>query len=288
MFKKIICIFLCLIFLLSISCVVADENISDYPSLPDDIGVMEECSEIDGAEIDGESFDDSYDEYDISKVDQSVELNTTGIVMSDDEYSCGAASFATVANNLGINISLDEAKTAVNTTINGTTMEGILNGASKYKLYATGIYINSTELKENYIVHMYINNTYHWSVVKEVTENNIILADSNVGYINYIISEFNQYFTQKAIVISSSSLENFNKNNILIDKSDSKLISGKLRVISKTKKTTKLYTEFRWHKHKLQYRWVYLVATYYAYKEYKSWKYYLHDWTFKKGSWKNC
>lgn len=184
MFKKIICIFLCLIFLLSISCVVADENISDYPSLPDDIGVMEECSEIDGAEIDGESFDDSYDEYDISKVDQSVELNTTGIVMSDDEYSCGAASFATVANNLGINISLDEAKTAVNTTINGTTMEGILNGASKYKLYATGIYINSTELKENYIVHM--------------------------------------------------------------------------------------------------------VATYYAYKEYKSWKYYLHDWTFKKGSWKNC
>jgi len=55
MFKKITSIFLCLIFLLSISCVVADENISDYPSLPDDIGVMEECSEIDGAEIDGET-----------------------------------------------------------------------------------------------------------------------------------------------------------------------------------------------------------------------------------------
>lgn len=34
---------------------------------------------------------------------------TTGIVLSDDDYSCGAASFATVLNNLGINMTLDEA-----------------------------------------------------------------------------------------------------------------------------------------------------------------------------------
>lgn len=46
MFKKITFMFLCLIFLLSISCIVADENISEYPSLPNDIEVMEEYSDI--------------------------------------------------------------------------------------------------------------------------------------------------------------------------------------------------------------------------------------------------
>ena len=30
--------------------------------------------------------------------------------MSDNEYSCGAASFSTVLNNIGVNITLDEAK----------------------------------------------------------------------------------------------------------------------------------------------------------------------------------
>ena len=45
--------------------------------------------------------------------------------MSDDDYSC-AASFATVLNNMGVNITLDEARIAVNTAINGNTIEGII------------------------------------------------------------------------------------------------------------------------------------------------------------------
>ena len=34
--------------------------------------------------------------------------------MSDDEYICGVASFAIVLNNLGKNITLNEAKIATN------------------------------------------------------------------------------------------------------------------------------------------------------------------------------
>ena len=58
-------------------------------------------------------------------------LNTTGVVMSDDDYSCGAASFATVLNNFGKNITLNEARIITNTTLNGTTMQGIIEATKK-------------------------------------------------------------------------------------------------------------------------------------------------------------
>lgn len=51
MYKKVIGVLLCLVFLLSISCVVANENISGYSSLPDDIEVTDENSEINDVEI---------------------------------------------------------------------------------------------------------------------------------------------------------------------------------------------------------------------------------------------
>lgn len=140
---------------------------------------------VDEHEINGWS-DDINSDYDVDDSKIRFELNTTGIVMSDDDYSCGAASFATVLNNLGINMTLDEAKNAVNTNTNGTAMVGIINGANKYNLSAYSLNINTNDLKENYIIHMNIIGVDHWSVVKSVTTESIILADPNLGNINMI------------------------------------------------------------------------------------------------------
>ena len=107
----------------------------------------------------------------------SLELNTSGVVMSDNEYSCGAASFATVLNKMGINISLNESKDATKTTINGTTMNNIIYAAKTYNLTAYAINTNTANLKENFIVHMDIMGINHWSVVKEINNETIILAD---------------------------------------------------------------------------------------------------------------
>ena len=121
-------------------------------------------------------YDDNLNE---SIYDENLEvlnMNTTGVVMSDDEYSCGAASFATVLNNLGINITLNESKVVVNTTINGTTMQGIIDGAEKYNLTSFAVFADYNTLNENYIVHMTIDGVDHWSVVKQISENYILLA----------------------------------------------------------------------------------------------------------------
>ena len=131
---------------------------------------------------------DSIDERKDDEIIEKIEKQTKGkseIVMSNDDYSCGAASFATALNNMGMNISLDEAKMAANTSINGTSMKGLVDAAAKYNLTAYGVYADSSNLKENFIVHMNINGAEHWSVIKEISKDSITLADPSLGCIEY-------------------------------------------------------------------------------------------------------
>ena len=266
MYKKIMCTLICLIFLLSISCVVANESIESNSTFEtEDIHFVDESDAI--STQDGINTTE-YEEDDYFESEQQLELNTTGVVMSDDEYSCGAASFATVLNNIGVNITLDEAKTAVNTTVNGTTMEGIINGANKYNLTAYGINVNINYLNENYIVHMSINGTDHWSVVKQISDDYIILADPNEGNINYTKKEFAKFYTNNSIIISKSLIDTntLKSKNIEIIKDKSKLlISGKGK-----KKRYFLYkvkdAKYNVNKHRWYYRWVYTYSVY----EYKT------------------
>lgn len=228
MFKKISCILICIVFLLSVSCVVASDSFeTDNATDLNDNTVIEEDNNLDDEFNSEEYSEDVINQNDYNQ----LELNTTGIVMSNDEYSCGAASFATVLNNLGVNITLDEAKTAVNTTVNGTTMEGIINGANKYNLTACAINVNTADLKENFIVHMNILGINHWSVVKEIGNETIILADPNLGNFEYDLTEFNQYYTNQTIFIGISEKNNFinniiSKNINFISKTVLKTVSG--------------------------------------------------------------
>lgn len=162
----------------------------------------------------------------------SLELNTSGVVMSDNEYSCGAASFATVLNKMGINISLNESKDATKTTINGTTMNNIIYAAKTYNLIAYAINTNTANLKENFIVHMDIMGINHLSVVKEINNETIILADPNLGNFKYDLCEFNQYYTNQSVIITKSTINNIINNVIPIESNFisevcQKYISGK-------------------------------------------------------------
>ena len=149
--------------------VVANENISGYSSLPDDIEVTDENSEINDVEInDDESFDEfstsddidfykydetengditvnsseNYDFYDdtLNEIEDSDEYlneeeikNTTGIVMSDNNYSCGSASLATVLNTFGLNLTLKEVSQFTDTNEeNGTSMLSLIETAKHY------------------------------------------------------------------------------------------------------------------------------------------------------------
>lgn len=226
--KHIFSLVLLSVLLLTISTVSA--NVYDTTNNTVNENIMTEENENINIELD-ESFSNSCD-FESDNSEKQGELDTSGVIMSGDSYSCGAASFATVLNNLGRNITLDEAKHATNTSTDGTTMNNIINAAKKYNLTAYALNINPNNLKENYIIHMNIIGVDHWSVVKTVTNESIILADPNLGNYEYNLLEFNQYYTNQTVIITESTRNNIINNVIpmepnYISEIGQKYISGK-------------------------------------------------------------
>ena len=142
----------------------------------------------------------------IEPIEEKIK-DTTGIVMANDNYSCGPASLATVLNKYGLNLSLNEVSKQTNTSINGTNMQSLIDAAKYYNFSAYGIGIDTPNLKENYIVHLNINGCQHWTVIRKLTDTHVFLADSTEGNINFTIDEFNSYFSKKAIVLSNRTIE---------------------------------------------------------------------------------
>ena len=135
----------------------------------------------------------------IEPIEEKIK-DTTGIVMANDNYSCGPASLATVLNKYGLNLSLNEVSKQTNTSINGTNMQSLIDAAKYYNFSAYGIGIDTPNLKENYIVHLNINGCQHWTVIRKLTDTHVFLADSTEGNINFTIDEFNSYSVNKSSV----------------------------------------------------------------------------------------
>ena len=140
----------------------------------------------------------------IDEIVEEKQKDTTGVVMANDNYSCGPASLATALNRNGLNLSLNEVSKHTNTSLNGTTMQSLIDAAKYYGFSAYGVEIDTQNLNENNIVHLNINGCEHWTVIKKLTDTHVFLADSTEGNMNFTIDEFNSYFSKKAIVLSKN------------------------------------------------------------------------------------
>ena len=162
-----------------------------------------ESNELNDANsIKTESFDDL--EESIDDMIEEKQKDTNGVVMANDNYSCGPASLATALNRYGLNLSLKEVSKHTNTSLNGTTMQSLIDTAKYYGFSAYGVEIDTKCLKENNIVHLNINGCEHWTVINKLTDTHVFLADSTEGNINLTIDDFNTYFSKKAIVLSKN------------------------------------------------------------------------------------
>ena len=146
--------------------------------------------------------------------------NFDGIVISDDSYSCGPASLATVLNRLGMELTLKEVSQYTDTTEEkGTSMLSLINASKHFGFDAAGARLDALDLKENYIVHMNIEGNEHWSVIESIDGEHVFLMDPNEGHVNFTLDEFNSYFTGNAIIIFNEA------DNILQEELKSKNIS---------------------------------------------------------------
>lgn len=144
-------------------------------------------------------------------------LNTTGIVMQTTNYTCGPAALATVLNNMGINATEHELAILAGTDENGTTMYGLIQAAKSKGLNAVGMKVSINYLKKNNIVFLTINGEAHYSVVREVTNDTVFIADPSLGNIAMTIDEFNNAYNGYALIINDFNNPENNISDILAD-----------------------------------------------------------------------
>ena len=133
---------------------------------------------------------------------ETLPINTTGIVMQSSDFSCGPAALATVLQNMGFNSTEQELMVLAGTDTSGTTMYGLAQAAQSKGLSATGMKLSVDDLRPNNIVHVILDGEGHYSVVREVTENSVRLADPSLGNIELTREKFNEIYTGNALVIN--------------------------------------------------------------------------------------
>jgi predicted double-glycine peptidase len=140
-----------------------------------------------------------------SKIPQ---IDTTGIVMQTRNYTCGPAALTTVLQNMGINATEQKLMILAGTNNkSGTSIHGLSQAAQSKGLSAAGIELSIHELKKNHIVHVVLNGTPHYSVVRRVTNESVYLADPSKGNIVLSREEFIAIFTGNVLVISDPNMQ---------------------------------------------------------------------------------
>ncbi len=133
-----------------------------------------------------------------------IQVNSIGIVMATSIYNCGPAALATVLNKMGITTTQDELATLSGTDESGTTMYGLAQAAQAKGLIAKGIKLSVDQLRPNNIVFLVMNGENHYSIIRNITNTTVYLADPLLGNIERTLEEFNAAYSGNALIITNN------------------------------------------------------------------------------------
>jgi len=108
---------------------------------------------------------------------------------------------------MGFNATESELKVLAGTDETGTSMYSLAQAAQAKGLSAAGMKLSTDELRPNNIVHVILDGTPHYSVIKEVTNESVRLADPSLGNIEMSREKFNEIYTGNALVITNPNME---------------------------------------------------------------------------------
>jgi predicted double-glycine peptidase len=174
-----------------------------------------------------------------NSVSDELMVNTTGIVMSNATSNCGPASLATVLQNLSINVSQNVLASDAGTDDNGTTMYGLAQAAQKQELIVKELKLKVNELQAWNLVYLTLDNIGHYSIVTNINNTIVYLADSDSGNINMTLADFTESYVQNKtseygyvlVITNNSSDPQLGNNNTLTD-DEMKSIKGTGSIIN--------------------------------------------------------
>lgn len=136
-------------------------------------------------------------------------FDNSEIVIQNNIWSCGPASLATVLHKLGY--TQFNQLSIINNTFtnnNGTSLLSLYsylhNNDIKNFTNACAFNLNSSDLSPLDIVLLNISNDLHYSVIWDITENWVVLADSTAGLLNITRESFDKLFSSYTLVLNGS------------------------------------------------------------------------------------
>lgn len=152
-------------------------------------------------------------------------LDTEGIIMATTDYNCGPAALATILKNMGINATQEELAVLAGTNETGTTMYGLIQAAQAKGLIAKGLKLPVDKLRPNNIMFLTINGEGHYSVILNITNTTVYLADPVLGNIDMNLTDFTEAYIQDtlngygyAVIITNETNDSrLNNNNTLTE-----------------------------------------------------------------------
>ncbi|MCQ2737867.1 MAG: cysteine peptidase family C39 domain-containing protein, partial [archaeon] len=153
-------------------------------------------------------------------------FDDVNIVLQKDMWSCGPASLATVLHKLGYtNFNQNNIINYTNVGKEGTNLLSLLNylhdNTVKNFSYAACLKVNSSELQDLDIVLLNISGDLHYSVIWDINEEWVILADSTAGMLNISRSSFDDLFSSYILVLDAS-----NRKGIILTPQEASSIYG--------------------------------------------------------------
>ncbi|MEX2194022.1 MAG: cyclic nucleotide-binding domain-containing protein [Thermoleophilaceae bacterium] len=129
------------------------------------------------------------------------QLRRMPIVWQADEMDCGAACLAMVARAYGRRVSLAHIRSRVHTSVDGTSLAGIVDGARAIGLRAEPLKASKSRLDElplPAVVHVGGN---HWVVLHRVGEKRVRIADPARGNVGLPRAEFEEDWSGYAALL---------------------------------------------------------------------------------------
>ncbi len=136
------------------------------------------------------------------------------LIEQHDEKDCGVACLKTIFRYYGSDISLEKLRRESGTTVKGTSLLGLYQGANRNGFIADGLEGNSEELKElnrPVILHLTLDGNFeHYVVCFSYKKGIFRIGDPDTGFKHYTPAELNKVWTS-GYVLDLKPGENFTK-----------------------------------------------------------------------------